>query len=55
MQDDHQKFIDLYESGNMVRPEQAGHVLAALAANPPRALSGAFCSWDSEELKDYRL
>ncbi|KAG2227933.1 hypothetical protein INT45_011956, partial [Circinella minor] len=54
MKDDHQKFIDLYESGKLVTPEQAGHVLTALAANPPHSLSGAFCSWDEEKLKDYR-
>ncbi|KAI9497156.1 hypothetical protein BDB00DRAFT_805224 [Zychaea mexicana] len=55
MKDDHQKFIDLYNSGALVRPEQSGHVLAALAAKPPRAMTGSFCSWDDESLKDYRL
>ena len=55
MKDDHQKFIDLYEAGKLVTPEQAGHVLASLAGNPPHALSGSFCSWDEEKLKDYRL
>ena len=48
-------FIDLHKSGNLVSPEQVGHVFAALAANPPHDLSGSFCSQDEEKLKDYRL
>ncbi|KAG2227934.1 hypothetical protein INT45_011957 [Circinella minor] len=55
LKDHHQMFIDLHESGKLLTPEQAGHVFGALAANPPRDLSGTFCGQDEEKIKDYRL
>ncbi|KAI7886207.1 NAD(P)-binding protein [Lichtheimia hyalospora FSU 10163] len=54
MQDEHQKFVDLYESGNLIKPEDTGRVFVNVAINPPRNLSGAYHSWDDQELKDYR-
>ncbi|ORY94393.1 hypothetical protein BCR43DRAFT_476111 [Syncephalastrum racemosum] len=54
MKDDHKKFVELHEAGKLVRPEEPGHVLAALAAKAPLNLSGTFVSWDDEELKEYR-
>lgn len=54
MQDEHQKFIDLYDAGKLVSPEQSGSVLVNLAIKPPHHLSGKFHSWDDEELKEYQ-
>ena len=54
MQDEHQKFVDLYESGNLIKPEDTGRVFVNVAINPPRNLSGTYHSWDDQELKDYR-
>jgi hypothetical protein len=53
MQDDHDKFIQLHHEGKLVSPEDPGHVLVALANNPPKDLSGQMCSWNDEKLKDY--
>ncbi|KAJ8658326.1 hypothetical protein O0I10_006009 [Lichtheimia ornata] len=54
MQDEHQKFVDLHEAGQLVTPEQSGSVLVNLAIKPPQHLSGKFHSWDDEELKEYQ-
>ncbi|KAI7893927.1 uncharacterized protein EV154DRAFT_126110 [Mucor mucedo] len=55
MGDDHNKFIDLHSTGKLVKPQDPGHVLAALAHNPPKALSGKMYSWNDPEMKDYCL
>lgn len=54
MQGDHKKFVELKESGKLLKPEDPAHVLAALAAKAPLNLSGSFVSFDDEELKEYR-
>ncbi|KAI9480518.1 MAG: hypothetical protein EXX96DRAFT_563080 [Benjaminiella poitrasii] len=54
MKEDHSKFVDLHRSGKLVQPQDPGHVLAALAANPPKALSGKMYSWDDNDMKPYR-
>lgn len=54
MEGDHAKFVELHESGKLTKPEDPGHVLAALASNPPKVMSGAFVSWDEESMKPYR-
>ncbi|KAG6829596.1 hypothetical protein H0H92_004065 [Tricholoma furcatifolium] len=46
---DHEKFVKAHSEGKLVRPEDAGHVIAALALRAQPALSGQFVSWDSEE------
>ncbi|KAG5648999.1 hypothetical protein DXG03_000348 [Asterophora parasitica] len=51
---DHEKFVKAYEQGKLVKPEDAGHVIAALALRAQPALSGQFISWDSDECKPYR-
>ena len=59
------KFKDLHEQGNLVKPEDPSHVLAALAVrgtlNDPKTSEGkeagregAFLSWDEECLKKFR-
>ena len=51
---DAQKYISAHKEGRLVRPEQAGHVIAALSLSAPMSLSGLFVNWDSEECKDFR-
>lgn len=51
---DHKKFIDVYQEGKLVKPEDCGHVIAALALKAPKALSGQFVSWDDESCKPFR-
>ncbi|KAG1474740.1 hypothetical protein G6F56_000170 [Rhizopus delemar] len=51
---DHAKFIQLHEEGQLVRPEQPGHVLAALANGAPKELSGFMYNWNDEKLGSYQ-
>jgi len=51
---DYDKFVQAYNSGKLVKPEDCGHVIAALALRADKKLSGQFVSWDAEECKDYR-
>lgn len=39
---DNAKFRELHQSGKLVRPEQSGHVIAKLAVDAPKELSGKF-------------
>lgn len=55
MGDDHAKFIDLHRTGKLVQPQDPGHVLAALANDAPKALSGKMYSWNDPEMKEYCL
>ncbi|KAJ5726801.1 oxidoreductase [Penicillium malachiteum] len=49
----HSKFTGAHEGGKLVTPEQPGHVMAKLVLDAPKELTGAFLSWDSEELKTF--
>ena len=51
---DHERFIRALAEGTAVKPEDPGHVIAALSINAPKTLSGKFVSWDSEECKEFR-
>ncbi|KAJ3500385.1 hypothetical protein NMY22_g19279 [Coprinellus aureogranulatus] len=51
---DYQIFAQAHSNGKLVKPEDCGHVIAALALRAERSLSGQFVSWDSEECKAYR-
>ncbi|RCH80020.1 hypothetical protein CU098_008375 [Rhizopus stolonifer] len=53
MKDDHAKFIELHRDGKLVKPEDPAHVLAALANQPPKHLSGGFFSWNDEDMKPF--
>ncbi|GLB33882.1 putative NAD-P-binding protein [Lyophyllum shimeji] len=53
-QEDHEKFVKAYNEGKLVKPEEVGHVIAALALRAEPVLSGRFVSWDSEECTPYR-
>ncbi|CAO3692538.1 unnamed protein product [Rhizopus microsporus] len=54
MGQDHAKFVQLHSQGNLIKPETPGYVLAALANDPPKELSGQFHSWDDEQLKRFQ-
>lgn len=49
-----QVFTQAYKDGKLVKPEDAGHVIAALALQAPKELSGQFVSWNSEECSPFR-
>ena len=51
---DLEKFVNAYEGGTLVKPEDAGYVIAALSLKAPRALSGKFVSWNSDECQEFR-
>ncbi|KAI0638152.1 short-chain dehydrogenase [Trametes polyzona] len=48
------KFADAYEQGQLVKPEDAGHVIAALSLKAPKSLSGQFVNWNGDECKEFR-
>lgn len=50
----HQSFIKKHEAGTLVKPEDCGAVIAALAIRATPDLSGQFVSWDEEKLASYR-
>ena len=52
--EDLDKFIKVHADGKLVKPEDCGYVIASLAVNAPKEMSGAFVSWDSEECAPYR-
>lgn len=54
MQEYHTIFMNLYDNNQLVKPELPAYVIAALASNPPKELSGKMCGWDDEELQPYR-
>ena len=39
---DNEKFMGLYESNQLLRPEQPGHVMAKMALDPPKSMSGKY-------------
>ena len=48
------RFAELKKTGGLLKPEQPGHVMAKMAIDPPRELSGKFLSWNAEELKAFQ-
>ena len=50
----HQVFVQAHSEGKLVKPEDAGHVIAALALHAGKGFSGQFVSWDSEECGAFR-
>ncbi|KAK7695887.1 hypothetical protein QCA50_000525 [Cerrena zonata] len=51
---DYSKFTAAFSEGKLVKPDDCGHVIAALALKAPKTLTGQFVSWDSEECKEFR-
>lgn len=48
------KFIKLHETKTLVKPEDSGHVIAALALDANSDLSGKFVSWEEEAMAPFR-
>jgi len=48
------RFTDAHSTGALLDPELPGYVIASLALNASRELTGSFVSWNSEECKPYR-
>lgn len=53
-EEDVQRFAKAYEEGKLVKPADAGHVIAALSLKAPKELSGKFFYWDSDDCKEFR-
>ncbi|CAG9993195.1 unnamed protein product [Clonostachys byssicola] len=53
-QAEHENFVAVFEAGGLLKPEQPGSVIAKLAVEPTKELSGKFLSWDSQELLSFR-
>lgn len=51
---DHQEFVDAFHNSKLVKPDEPGHVIAALAIGASNAYSGQFLMWNSDDLKQYR-
>lgn len=47
-------FVKAHAEGKLVKPEECGHVIAALALWAPKSFSGQFVSWDSAECAPFR-
>jgi len=47
-------FEKAHKTGMLIKPEQSGEVIAALALKAPKSLSGKYVSWDGEECKEFR-
>jgi len=52
--DVYESFVREKEEGLLLKPEDPGHVIAALAVNGPRSLSGEFVNWDDERCREFR-
>jgi len=48
------KFHELKQTGGLLKPEQPGNVMAKLAVDAPKDLSGQFLSWNDETLADFQ-
>ena len=53
-EDDRQRFVDAFEQGKLLRPEQPGNVMARLALRAGKSLSGKFVQWNDAELEDFQ-
>jgi hypothetical protein len=51
---DHAKFTGLHAEGKLVKPAEAGAVLAGLAMKGEKKWSGEFVSWDASDMDPYR-
>ncbi|KKZ62441.1 hypothetical protein EMCG_03143 [[Emmonsia] crescens] len=51
---DGQRFLDAYNKGKLLKPEQPGHVIAKLVLDAPQELSGKFLTWNVPELAAFQ-
>ncbi|KAI0268241.1 short-chain dehydrogenase [Gloeopeniophorella convolvens] len=50
----HESFVREKKEGLLLKPEDPGHVIAALALRAPESLSGEFVTWDEERCREFR-
>lgn len=53
-EDDQVKFTGAHKEGKLLPPEKPGHVIARLATDAKKELSGLFLSWSDEKLAAYQ-
>lgn len=53
-QQEYTTFKQAFEDGTLIKPEQAGRIIAKLAIGAKHELSGKFFKWDAPELAEYR-
>ncbi|KAL2754021.1 hypothetical protein ACRALDRAFT_1062991 [Sodiomyces alcalophilus JCM 7366] len=51
---DHSGFSSAFEQGQLLKPEQPGHVMAKFVVNPDHSLSGKALRWQASELGAYQ-
>ncbi|OAA32959.1 short-chain dehydrogenase [Moelleriella libera RCEF 2490] len=51
---EYEDFVNAFTSGKLVKPEQSGHVIARVAIDPRKDLSGKNLKWNSPELASYQ-
>ncbi|RAK96464.1 SDR family oxidoreductase [Aspergillus ibericus CBS 121593] len=50
----HSVFTTVHKSGNLLKPEQPGHVIARLVVDAPKLLSGKYISWNDQALEAFQ-
>jgi NAD(P)-dependent dehydrogenase (short-subunit alcohol dehydrogenase family) len=50
-QSQHENFVDAFETGGLLKPEQPGSVIARLAVKPAKELSGRFLRYVASKLQ----
>ncbi|EMR09831.1 hypothetical protein PNEG_02012 [Pneumocystis murina B123] len=53
--DMHTRFMDLYQTGQLIPPEKIARIIVNLALNAKKELSGRFISYDDKELMEYEI
>jgi len=51
---DAEKFAGLKGNGKLLSPEQPGNVIAKLAIDAPKALTGCFLNWNDKDLEEFQ-
>ena len=54
MGEENKKFQEFHQTGQLLKPEQPGHVIAKLSLEAPKEFNGQFLSWNSPELKAFQ-
>jgi hypothetical protein len=47
------KFVNAHIDSKLIKPEDVGHVIAALSIHAPKKLSGQYVTWDGEECREF--
>lgn len=53
-EEDRLRFVGAYESGKLLSPDKPGHVMAKLATEASKELSGQFITWNDPKLAKYQ-